>query len=328
MLHVSNEWTWFLLSVGMYLIIVLLLALVVVPYNNDCTWREYFANNHSLMNQLKTLDQQDVIDRVKYPVFYINLSRSPTRNVEFVDQMHELHLNHLITRVEGVDGKKLTNVRQGTLEDTNERFVNSYNLTPSELGCTLSHLRAIKRAYNLGHEIAVIVEDDACFRLMPYWRHSIPEMCKMLSQLTQDKKNWHVMTLYNRRHYIQPTLSKMISTNLKIEKEKENGDKRYFFPCPNDCGTVGYVINRLGMRKLLAETWQNDQWVLNSSKSSSGEADCFLYQVVEQAYMFSKSYLYTQSVMSTIHNKHIIGHLQASNRIIVDTMKHHSKKTI
>lgn len=40
---------------------------------------------------------------------------------------------------------------------------------PAELACTTSHLRAIERAYREGHEVVLVLEDDASFEFVDRW---------------------------------------------------------------------------------------------------------------------------------------------------------------
>jgi GR25 family glycosyltransferase involved in LPS biosynthesis len=46
-------------------------------------------------------------------------------------------------------------------------------MTKSEIGCTMSHLIAIKKAYKNGHEIAMICEDDILFDTCTFMKSNI-----------------------------------------------------------------------------------------------------------------------------------------------------------
>ena len=44
---------------------------------------------------------------------------------------------------------------------------------PGAVGCTLSHLKAIRAAYEAGDDVALILEDDAVADLAPWWSLSL-----------------------------------------------------------------------------------------------------------------------------------------------------------
>ena len=64
-----------------------------------------------------------------------------------------------VTRIKGIVGKNIKNNRKDTVDGIS--FRNDYqSLTKSEIGCILSHIKAINTAYNNGDEVALICEDD------------------------------------------------------------------------------------------------------------------------------------------------------------------------
>ena len=70
-------------------------------------------------------------------------------------------------------------------------YYNDYdNLTPSEVACTLSHLKAIYIAYEKGYEKALILEDDVLFYLLPFWTEDIDAI------LQKAPKDWEVIRLF------------------------------------------------------------------------------------------------------------------------------------
>jgi hypothetical protein len=77
-------------------------------------------------------------------IYCINLHRRPDRLEQFDQQAKATGFTY--ERLEAVDGVHL--------EEENDR-------RKAELGCKLSHLKAIKRAQRHGHESVLIMEDDA-----------------------------------------------------------------------------------------------------------------------------------------------------------------------
>jgi GR25 family glycosyltransferase involved in LPS biosynthesis len=106
------------------------------------------------------------------PVFYINLKRSLERR----NYIEKVFKNNALNRIEAIDGlqfstgevdsynrykwnpvilKKL--IQKKILNNPHNRY---YNLMPTELGCNLSHLKAIKTFLLTKEEYAIIIEDD------------------------------------------------------------------------------------------------------------------------------------------------------------------------
>jgi hypothetical protein len=92
------------------------------------------------------------------PLFYINLERSTQRRVQFEKYAHAAIKNHTTLcgpyRVDAIDGKNadcfVTQQHDRTL----------LNVSKTELACTLSHLKALHRAYEHGSNWNLIAEDD------------------------------------------------------------------------------------------------------------------------------------------------------------------------
>lgn len=100
-----------------------------------------------------------------FPVFYINMDSSTARRERMEADFGPYSWD--LRRVPAVDGgdavrlvelmgqKNYDRIRSYVSEDRSPNTVNQ-----AELGCVLSHLVAIRRAYLEGHEVAMIAEDD------------------------------------------------------------------------------------------------------------------------------------------------------------------------
>lgn len=92
-----------------------------------------------------------------FKILLINLSDSTERLERCRDQLSRHGLD--FERIEGVDGRKLDKT---SLEDFHPSWASGYfmRLTPAEIGCYLSHVKAVNRILELGLERALILEDD------------------------------------------------------------------------------------------------------------------------------------------------------------------------
>ena len=104
-------------------------------------------------------------------------------------------------------------------------------LTPTQVGCYLSHLRAVKKAFSQGYDRLCLLEDDVA--IDDGFFEVFPEL------LTLDEAHELVRFMGLR---IRPR--KIVSTLC-------GGRFDLVRPVRGVAGTQGYIINRLGMRKLL-----------------------------------------------------------------------------
>jgi glycosyl transferase, family 25 len=92
-------------------------------------------------------------------IYVINLARAPERLQKMQAQFTGFGLE--FERVEASDGKLLTDQDRALVDHDRRKRISPYPLTDNEIGCWLSHLRAMKNLIASGDAMAVIMEDDA-----------------------------------------------------------------------------------------------------------------------------------------------------------------------
>ncbi|MEL6504015.1 MAG: glycosyltransferase family 25 protein [Pseudomonadota bacterium] len=152
--------------------------------------------------------------------FVINLDRSPDRLAVQRDQFDRLGLT--FTRVPAVDGKTLLPDLKG-LNRRGYDFRHGKSIHPNELGCYLSHYRAIETFMASGADHGVILEDDAGLT---------DDAPAVLCALIDAAQAWDVVNL-NGRHKGQPVRQRKLSTGHDLVC--------YLF---RRTGSAGYLINR------------------------------------------------------------------------------------
>jgi GR25 family glycosyltransferase involved in LPS biosynthesis len=228
------------------------------------------------------------------PILYINLERSTDRKTYME---HELKgLNY--TRIEGVDGSKITNKKHDDIGGVN--FINNYNsLSKSEIGCTLSHIKSIKYAYEKGLEEVLIIEDDCSFILSPLWKESLEDIIKRLPT------DWGIFRLFN--------ISDRCNTfNDTIQKHDNNN------PCWSTCI---YLINKKGMKDILDIVGYDDIEIGKKNGNNlfpkKGTADIFIYKLTNTYYYTTPLFIAADKILSsTIHENHRSSHISSIDRII------------
>lgn len=239
------------------LIIVLIIGITTSIIYTILKYR--IINSHKILhekiNQINELHKGIDIknNKIDYPIYYINLDRSIDRREKIEDQFNKYGVEN-VTRISAVDGKQLSSMKEGTVPELGS-YSNSFRMTPRELGCTLSHLKAIKQAYESGLENVLIFEDDVSLDLMPLWE------VKKLSELVEKLPEWEIIKFGN-------TLCQN-----KILKNIE-----YYVWGKHCWGAWTYLINRKGMRSILDIFFHNDHITLtNKTSKTGGQSEHILY---------------------------------------------------
>lgn len=109
-----------------------------------------------------------------FPKYYINLDRSEDRRKNMENEIKEYKLQN-IKRIKAFDGKEFNSIKEGKI-DGYSYYNNDTKRRKAELAISMSHLKAIKRAYEDGNKYALIMEDDIEMTLVPHWDKNIDEI--------------------------------------------------------------------------------------------------------------------------------------------------------
>lgn len=96
-------------------------------------------------------------------VYVINLDRAPERMRNMTEELESVHLP--FERIPAIDGRDidLKTADRRTVNEKRYLFCHGKRFNPNELGCYLSHYRAIETFFNSGAAFGLILEDDICF---------------------------------------------------------------------------------------------------------------------------------------------------------------------
>ena len=194
----------------------------------------------------------DLIDKIKIerknqiPVYYINMDKDIDRK-EYMESQLPNHFERYY-RIPGVNGKLIKN-RNHDIVDGIE-FINEFNdNSVSEIGCTLSHLLAIKTAYENGEEIACIMEDDVYMNLLNIQEESLDDFIKEIN----NNLDWEILQLYHSySNNLNKNFIKIKDYTLHLHQKGKNYTH----------STACYIINRKGMKKMLNSMGSNPFYFL------------------------------------------------------------------
>jgi GR25 family glycosyltransferase involved in LPS biosynthesis len=216
---------------------------------------------YSVNNRIRTIDtfsKQTRINPIDIPVFYINLDRSIERNNYLINELNKYKVENY-KRISAVDGSKIKNTKTDTIDDIT--FINNYNkIKNNEIGCTLSHIKAIYNMYINNYNTALIVEDDSSFILSKLWKYKLSELIKNVPP------DWGIIQLW---------CSNIKLTDNKLYREYNFGD----------FGAVAYLINRKGANDIIKNTGFPDIKLGETTNGilypPIGVADSFIYELTK-----------------------------------------------
>ena len=208
----------------------------------------YYVNGKNLIYELgKNRSKHNNFDSVKK--YYINLDRSTERNESILNEF-KLHNIKNYKKIQGCDGKNIQSTYNGDFNGL--KFINNkdFSIEKPELATTCSHLKAIKEAFDEGQEMAIILEDDIKFTLLPFWEK---EFKKILENLPDDLE---ILQLtfgfgypfgYFLKNITKPDFKEHFNSQ-KIKKRSK--DETFCAAC--------YLITRKGMEKIVNNFFKNN----------------------------------------------------------------------
>jgi hypothetical protein len=244
--------------------------------NKDMLYQEYLNKyKHRKPETLAFIASRNL---GQVPIYYINLDRSSQRREKIETNLSQYGIK--ARRIPGIDGKKIKNLDEGEVEGI--KFISFYLHTPSEIGCMLSHFKAVNQAYDDGHHLVFIFEDDISFDLVPHWKKTIHQMIDTFPS------DWTVMNL-------RPDCDLNEITSYKNKQ----------------CWSAGaYLINRKGMEDIL-KLKKDDTWIIKKPKfgiCDEGVADCILYTAIPGAYAYHEPLFFNSPLKSVIGNPDRFNH--------------------
>lgn len=194
-------------------------------YKNDKTDLKKYINKFH-----KIFLQKGQKYKIPFTIYYINMDKDVHRLESLMNEQR--YIDAKMTRIRGFNGKLIKNRKGDTIEGTS--FVNYYkDLSNSEIGCCISHLKAIDTAWTNGDEIAMIIEDDISFSSTAI----IPQLEDFINKAPFD---WEIIQLVSFGNNFDPTVYSDDVTYIK----RSYPDQAFW-----SCGC--YIINRRGMEKII-----------------------------------------------------------------------------
>ena len=216
------------------------------------------------------------------PIYYLNLDGQPERK-EYMEEQFKYWEIENYTRISAYDGREddLSEIIKGKYPD---------NMTTGEIGCTTSHLRALKHWIETSESpYAVIVEDDVDLRTARFWNFT-----------------WSDFVAKVPYDYDVIQLAIICTGDLHVKLHK-----RFV----NDFSTAAYIITRHHAKKLIDLHCRGDKYKLDQGVKPRAVADDLIYN---SGNTFSiPLFLYKIELGSSIHPEHIdVFHRQSHDGLL------------
>ncbi len=178
------------------------------------------------------------------PIYYLNLDGQPERREYMENQFKEWEIENY-TRISAYDGREddLSDIIKGRYPDA---------MSSGEVGCTTSHLKAIKYwLENSDAPCAIFMEDDCDLEVVKHWPFTW--------------KDFYAKTPYDY-DVIQLAIINPAQVHLQIHR-------RFV----NDFSTACYMITRHHAKKLMDLHVRGDKYKLDNGVKPRAVADDLIY---------------------------------------------------
>ena len=202
-------------------------------------------------------------------IYCINLDDQPERWKYMENQFKYWEIENY-TRVSAYDGREddLSDILKGRYPE---------NMTSGEIGCTTSHLKAIKQFYDSGEPYAIMMEDDCDLELVRFWNFTWQDF---YSKIPYD---WDVC---------QIAIICTGDIHIKVHK-------RFV----NEFSTACYLITRHHAEKLIRLHCRDDKYKLDNGVRPRPVADDLIYNSGNTYAL--PLLLYKTELGSSIHPDHV-----------------------
>lgn len=210
------------------------------------------------------------------PIYFINLDESINRKIKLEQQLKHYFIN--VQRVRAISGKNLkNNIYANKAETFTYDFTQfrNCNLKANEVGCTLSHFKAVNIIYENKHPYAIVFEDDVDLKYMRYWGITLEEI------INNAPEDFDIIKLHS--------FSKIL-TNLKFLNSEIRYREISSYP-KQELSTAGLIWSDKGINKM-RRFFDKNHLMVSSKDTESIVADYVLFKL-------NKTYQYTMPLIFT-----------------------------
>lgn len=275
----------------------------------NCSYYNYYYDDNYLQNYSYTslwksqkvfnnVYEYNKIDFVDH-IVWINLDKSTKRQKHMVGLLKNINIPS--TRISAIDGSK-GDLRK-MMKDLNIDTI--YTSNP-EIGCTLSHIKAISHLSTLPGEYFLVLEDDVTLDNLCLFDITLKDIIKTCPK-------FDILQLHSITENVIPYIKSV--DDFQITKKDFNPFKTW--------STASYVISRQGIQNFMKKKgyFINNKIMIIDKKFDIADIYTYRNMVI---YSYKYNFFSTQEYDSDIHNDHLAAHKTSLNhnlnRLIHDSL--------
>ena len=100
----------------------------------------------------------------KFKIYVVNLKKDKDRRKNIIIEIEKQNIKNYEI-IDAINGNELSNKELDSASYKNKNLINPWNtkMSPSQVGCALSHIKIYKKFIQTDYNLALILEDDAVF---------------------------------------------------------------------------------------------------------------------------------------------------------------------
>ena len=100
----------------------------------------------------------------KFKIYVVNLKNDLDRRKNIINEIEKQNIKNYEI-IDAINGNELSEQELNNLSYKDKNLINPWNIkmSPSQVGCALSHIKIYKKFIKTDHNYALILEDDAVF---------------------------------------------------------------------------------------------------------------------------------------------------------------------
>ena len=242
------------------------------------------------METLDSMDKNKSVYKLKgiAPIYCINLDGQPER-WEFMENQFKYWEIENYERISAYDGREddLSDIIKGTYPTM---------MSSGEIGCTTSHLKAMKEFLKTDAPYAIMMEDDCDLELVKFWNFTWADL------VAHFPYDWDVVQM-----------AIICTGDLHVRLHK-----RFV----NDFSTACYAITRYHAEKLVRLHCRDDKYKLDQGVRPRAVADDLIYNSGNTFTI--PLFLYRIELGSSIHKEHVDAFHKTSHDAIWNFWRNHA----
>jgi glycosyl transferase family 25 len=164
-------------------------------------------------------------------IFFLNLDRASERREKMERQFAALGLDAV--RFQATDGRRLTDADRALVDNNARRRISPYPLSDNEIGCWLTHRRALQGVADGKDMMAAIVEDDA---------ELSPDFSRALDAIERQRPDFDFLFLHRKFKK-----GEIFIPHISLLQDLHMGRVG-----PAHMGAIGYVVSRKGAQGFIS----------------------------------------------------------------------------